>query len=158
MKVKRYVSRATLAALALALAGCASDLPEIPGLTTAKLTDAEQISQILDEVQQGMQARRIFSVMAHVSRSYKDREGRDYDALAAYLNAVFKAYREVRVHRVKPRIAIQGTQARAVETFGTIAKPNNPAEHPPIDLHGQVTVYLEKVDGAWKIVEWGSIS
>jgi hypothetical protein len=139
-----------------ASAGCPKDIPEIPVLNP-KLSDEEQVMRLLDEVWQGMENQRIYQVMTHVSRSYQDRDGRDYDALAAYLNKVFDEYRSIRIARVKPRIVVQGNQARAVETFGTIAKPDSRSDYPPIDLHGQVTVFFEKVDGRWLIVEWGSI-
>ena len=142
--------------IATALAGCPKSIPEIPVLNP-KLTDEEQVMRVLDEVWQGMENQRIYQVMTHVSRSYQDRDGRDYDALAAYLNKVFDEYRNIKIARVKPRIIAQGNQARAVETFGTIAKPDNRSDFPPIDLHGQVTVFFEKVDGRWLIVEWGSI-
>ena len=131
-------------------------MPEIP-IINPRLTDEEQILRVLDEVWRGMESQRIYQIMSNVSRSYKDRDGRDYDALAAYLNKVFEEYRNIKIARVKPRILVQGNQARAVETFGTIAKPEPRSEYPPIDLHGQVTVYFEKVDGRWFIVEWGSI-
>jgi len=136
--------------------GCPNDMPEIP-VINPRLSDEEQILLVLDAVYRGMESQRIYQIMAHVSRSYRDRDGRDYDALAAYLNKVFDEYRSIRVTRVKPRVIVQGNQARAVETFGTIARPENRSNYPPIDLHGQVTVFLEKVDGRWLIVEWGSI-
>jgi len=28
---------------------------------------------------------------------------------------------------------------------------------PPINMQGQVVVYLTKTDGQWRIVEWGNI-
>lgn len=152
-------NRLTVLSLLVVMAfvtGCPDEMPEIP-VINPKLTDEEQIMRVLDEVWRGMEARRIYQVMAHVSRSYQDRDGRDYDALAAYLNKVFDEYREIKIARVKPRVIVQGNQARAVETFGTIAGPDARSGYPPIDLHGQVTVFLEKVDGRWLIVEWGSI-
>jgi len=136
--------------------GCPKEVPEIP-VINPKLTEEEQIMLVLEDVWRGMEARRIYQVMANVSRSYQDREGRDYDAIAAYLNKVFDEYRQIKIARVQPRVIVQGSQARAVGTFGTIAQPDPRSESPPIDLHGQVTVFLEKVDSRWLIVEWGSI-
>ena len=138
------------------VAGCPNDMPEIP-VINPRLSDEEQIVLVLDAVYRGMESKRIFQIMAHVSRSYRDRDGRDYDALAAYLNKVFDEYRSIRITRVRPRVIVQGNQARAVETFGTLARPEARSDYPPIDLHGQVTVFLEKIDGQWLIVEWGSI-
>lgn len=151
-------------ALVAASAGCGGDLAaRIPGLHEIKQasgvepTDEEQIAMLLDDVQRGMQSRQIYKVLAHVSRNYRDEEGRTYSGIETYLNTVFKDYKEIRVTRVVPRIVVQGDRARAVETFGTVAEPQDPQGEPPIHLQGQVTVNLEKTGGRWLIVEWGSI-
>ena len=147
-----------LVAPTIVFGGCGGDLAgSIPALANLNASDEEQIAQVIEEVQQGMEARQIFKVLAHVSRNYHDSEGRDYAAIEAYLNYVFKKYRTIRVTRVVPRILVQGVQARAVETFGTVAEPQDPSSEPPINMQGQVTVSLEKVGGQWQIVEWGSL-
>ncbi|MCX5758696.1 MAG: hypothetical protein NTU83_09370 [Candidatus Hydrogenedentes bacterium] len=136
----------------------------IPGLqklgeaSGIKRTDDEQIAGVMDDVALGMQSRRIYKVLAHVSRTYHDAEGRDYTKLEEYLNEIFRVYRTIRITRVVPRITIEeGVRARAVETFGTVAEPLEPNLEPPINLQGQVVVNLVKVGGEWQIVEWGSI-
>jgi hypothetical protein len=155
---------AALLAFGAILGGCASTAPaKTPVL--AKLGEAtglqpgedEQIAAVLDDVQAGMQTRRIFKVLAHVSRSYHDDEGRDYEAIEAYLNEVFRKYPVIRITRVVPRIIIQADQAQAVETFGTVAEPQDPKIEPPINLQGRVTVHLVKVGGEWQIIEWSRL-
>lgn len=143
-------------------AGCASSrLDELPGikeltrLSGLRASDEERIAAVLNDVHRGMEARRIYKVLAHVSRNYHDAEGRDYEAMEAYLKEAFKNYREIRITRVVPRIVVKGNRARAIETFGTVAEPADPASDPPINLQGQVSVSLEKADGRWQIVEWG---
>jgi len=120
-------------------------------------TDEEQIAVLLDDVEQGVERRQIYKVLAHVSRNYYDEAGRDYAGIEAYLTDLFKRYRQINITRVVPRIAIYGTTARAIETFGTTAEPQDPGNEPPIYLQGQVTVNLEKVNNVWQIVEWGSM-
>jgi hypothetical protein len=137
---------------------CRSNLPvEIPGLLSAKLSDEAQIELVLDDVHQGMETRRIYKVLAHVSRNYRDLGGRDYEGIQEYLKEVFASYREIRITRVRPRIIVDGHRARAIETFGTTAKPKDLPDRPFINLQGQVTVYLEKTNEAWQIVEWGAL-
>lgn len=119
--------------------------------------DDEKIVLVLDDVCVGMESRRIFKVLAHVSRSYRDSEGRDYAALETYLNEIFKRYRQIRIKRVVPKIVINGDEAQALETFGTVADPQDPTREPPLNLQGQVTVRLVKINGDWQIVEWGSL-
>jgi hypothetical protein len=141
-----------------AFAGCLKDIPvEIPLITQPRVSDEEQIVSVLDDVNRGLEARRIYRVLAHVSRTYRDDEGRDYAALQDYLNELFRNYKQINVTRVRPRVIVQGDRARAVETFGTRAEPYNPNAYRQIDLHGQMNVYLEKIEGEWKIVEWGRV-
>jgi len=143
-------------ALAALATGCGESLPQIPGLG-GRASDEEQIATVLNDVQRGMEARKIYKVLAHVSRNYLDEEGRDYEAIREYLSGIVKAYREIRITRTSPKILVQGDRARAIESFGTVAEPADQDETPAINLQGQVAVYLERVDGAWQIVEWGPI-
>ena len=128
------------------------ELGELSGLGPS---DEQLIAAVLDDVHRGMQGRRLRTVMAHVSPQYHDEEGRDYAALEKHLGYIFKNYQEIRITRGAPQIAVQGDSARALEAFGTVAEPENPNADLPINLQGQVTVYLEKDNGKWRIVEWG---
>ena len=146
------------------LAGCANTFGiGVPGLeqlgqaSGLAPSDEEKIVAVLDDVQRGMQNKQIYKVLANVSRNYYDGEGRDYNAIQAALTEFFKKYREVRITRVTPKIQVQGDYARAIETFGTAAEPNDPTIEPPINLQGQVAVTLERVGGRWQIIEWGGM-
>jgi hypothetical protein len=110
---------------------------------------------VLEEVHQGMEGRRIFRVMSHVSRGYRDDEGRNYDRMAAHLNDLFERYRNIRIRRARPIVQVQGNRAQAVETFGTSADPVDPNRDVAVRLQGQVTVYFEKIGDRWYIREWG---
>jgi hypothetical protein len=153
----RVLCAAALVVAAGSLAGCKSGLPvEIPGIPFTRASDEELIANVLDDVRRGMESRRIFQVTSHVSRSYSDEEGRDYDAIVKYLNAIFENYREIRVTRVSPQIAVNGTTAKVVDAFGTIAEPRDSGTTPPLNLQGRVIVNLEKIGGRWLIVSWAS--
>lgn len=149
----------TLAATAAMLAGCRSGgLPvDIPGISGPRLSDEEQIARLLDEVAKAMESRKIYKVLANVSQNYQDGAGRDYDGIQAYLNEVFRDYRFIEITRARPRIAVQGDRARAIETFGTRATPFDSNEARPIDFDGQVIVHLIKQSNGWKIVEWSAV-
>ena len=136
--------------------GCLNRIPvDIPGVTTPGPSDEEQIVNVLDDVHRGMQSRRIFKVLAHVSRTYRDDEGRDYAGIEQYLSELFRVYKVIQITRVPPKVIVQGGRARAVETFGTRAEPFNRNEDRPIEMHGHMNIYLEKIDNKWMIVEWG---
>jgi len=156
--------RRTICLIAVAIvatAGCATDsvrLPTvgIPGFPGASaMTEEERIALVLEEVHQGMESRRIYRVLAHVSRGYEDDEGRNYEALSAYLNDLFERYRNIRIRRARPIVQVQGNRAQAVETFGTSADPVDANRDLAIRLQGQVTVYFEKIGDQWFIREWG---
>lgn len=149
-----------LVAALLAGGGCGTFAPfevDLPLIPSGKLSDEEVIAAVLDDVHRGMQEAQVYRVLAHVSRNYRDAEGRDYAAIQEYLREIFSRYRELRITRVPPRIRVNGYEATAVETFGTVAEPFNASQAPPLQLQGQVTVYLEKVDNRWLIVEWGNV-
>lgn len=142
----------------LLLAGCGGGGVNlnIPGLSQ-QATDEEQIVKVLNAVQVGMETRKVGKIMAHVSPNYLDQEGRDYEGIRKYLNHIMSNYRDIDINRSAPRIAVQGDRARVLEAFGTLGAPGNPRT-PPVTLQGQVSVYLERTDKGWKIVEWGAIS
>ncbi len=142
----------------LCTGSCLSNLPvDIPGVTTPGPTDEQQIVSLLEDVHRGMQSRRVFKVLAHVSRTYRDDSGRDYDMLEQYLTELFRNYKLIEVTRVRPKVLVQGDRARAIETFGSRAVPFNDAEHRPIEVHGQMNIYLQRFGNEWKIVEWGRV-
>ena len=139
------------------LCACQSDLPvDIPGLTP-RIDDKTAVRSVLDDVQRGMESRRIYQVLAHVSLGYADAEGRNYQAIQVYLNDLFKRYKDIRITRTPPLITVQGDRALAVETFGTIGTPYNVDNDRPINTNGRLNVYLRKEEGAWKIIEWGRL-
>jgi len=146
-----------LTPLLILLAGCSGgpslDLPGLGG----RDSEEEKIAKVLNSVHQGMITRKVYQVMPHVSTRYMDQEGRDYEAIRAYLNDIVKNYRRIDIQRSAPTIIIEGDRATAVEAFGTMADPDR-NQAPPLNIQGQVSVYLEREDGKWKIVEWGAIS
>lgn len=140
------------------LAGCGGRMRlDVPLMPRDGLSDEEKIAFILNDVCLGMESRRIYKVLAHVSPGYRDQEGRDYAAIQEYLSEIVKEFSDVKITRMRPLILVQGNQARALETFGTVARPKDPRKMAPLNLQGQVYVYFERVGGAWKIVEWSPL-
>ncbi len=139
--------------------GCQTRLPlDMGRVTGTRLSDEDKITLVLEDVQRGMQRRRIYQVLAHVSRNYEDREGRDYQQLSEDLNTIFRHYRAINITRTPPDIRVRGDRARVIDTFGTIAESVLPLEYPPTNLQGQVVIMLDRFGDTWQIVEWGPIS
>jgi len=113
------------------------------------------VARVMNDVHRGMQSRRVFKVLSHVSKDYYDAEGRDYAAIEDYVSTILRRYRDIRIDRERPRVVVDGTEARVVETFGTRAEPMLGVSEVPVFLQGQVTVYLRKEGDRWKIIEWG---
>ena len=154
--MKKALILACLPALVL-LSGCAGGASlELPSLGL-KDTDEEKITRLLSDVHRAMQTRKVNQIMAHVSPNYLDQEGRDYDGIREYLDNIVKNYRAIAIRRSAPNVIVEGDRARALEAFGTRAEPDNDRT-PPLNIQGQVSVYLAHEDGKWKIVEWGPIS
>ena len=124
---------------------------------TGGQTDEQKIAGVLSDVAQGMESRRVNQVLAHVSPRYQDREGRDYEGLKRHLTTIIDNYHAIRVTRTPSRIQVQGDRARVVDTFGTLAQPNNPNEYPIVDVQGRVVVLMERTGDSWQILEWGPL-
>ena len=136
--------------------GCASTPANIASITGTRESDQTLIARVLDDVHRGMESRRIYKVLAHVSPGYRDSEGRDYEDIQAYLADFFDRYRDVRITRANPKIRIQGERAQALESFGTRADALS-ANDININVQGEVVVSLRKENGEWKITEWGEL-
>ena len=141
--------------LLLPLVACARSIPNISDVPGFGPTEEEQVAAILADVHNGMETQRIFKVLSHVSRDYQDAAGRDYEAIAGYLDDLFKNYESIRIARSRPRIVVEGDRARALETFGTVASPYPDSTAPALNLEARVVVHLTKARGRWKIIEWG---
>ncbi len=128
----------------------------LPGLVGA-VSDEQKIAMVLADVAHGMEHKRVYQVLSHVSQRYHDREGRDYEALRQHVAAILDNYKTIRVTRTPSRVQVQGDRARVVDTFGTLAQPNDLKEFPIVDLQGRVVVLLERSGDTWQILEWGPL-
>lgn len=146
-------------AVLMLLPGCETLVPtELSRFVGGGMSDEEQIARVLDEVQLGIENRRIYQVLAHVSRNYRDRAGRDYNGLRDDLSRLIRNYRNIRITRTPPRIQVRGDRARVLDTFGTIADSIDPLQYPPMNLQGQVVLLLERFGNKWQIMEWGPVN
>ena len=142
---------------ALSLGGCARQMSIIQDVTQLGTSDEEKIAAVINDVHRGMESRRIYRVLAHVSRDYRDANGRDYAAMEAYFNDLFKRYREIRIKRERPKIAVQGDRAQVLEIYGTTGEAVIPGSSDiPMELQGQVSMILNKEGNDWRIIQWGN--
>ena len=70
--------------LVLLFSGCGPRLdPGLPGFSE-DMSDEEKIARVLADVHEGLEKRKIYRVLAHVSRDYRDKDGREIDLLIAH--------------------------------------------------------------------------
>jgi len=128
----------------------------LPGLTGGA-SDEEQIAAIMNDIETGLETKRVYKVLSYVAESYQDKDGRDYEAVRTFLIDNLKNYREIDITRPPPQIRVQDDQARVIETFGMIGEPFDRNEAPPINLQGTVPVFFQRLDGKWRIVGLGPL-
>jgi len=154
--MKHLAPIALLAALLLSSCRSGSGPFGLPGMA-AEPSDEQKVARVLADVAQGMENKRVYQVLSHVSQRYHDRDGRDYEALRNYVSDILDNYRTIRVTRTPSRIQVQGDRARVVDTFGTLAEPNDAKQYPIVDLQGRVVVLMERTGDTWQILEWGPL-
>ncbi len=148
-----------LIAAGLLLSSCKTgdSATSLSRITGGAPSDEQKIAKVLADVAQGMESKRVYQVLSHVSQRYHDRAGRDYEALRQYVATILDNYKTIRVTRTPSRMQVQGDRARVVDTFGTLAQPNDLKEYPIVDLQGCVVVLLERSGDTWQILEWGPL-
>ncbi len=139
-------------ALAVLLGGCASTANSpITLLSQSADVKRADIARVLDNIHQGVERKKIFTVLAHVSPGYADDAGRNQAAVRDLLKEYFSSWRTVRVTRANPRLKVEGRQAVALESIGVIAEPFD-VEASPMNWFGELRIWLElNDDGDWVI-------
>ena len=129
-------------------------IPWLSKTISSAPSDRDQIAGVLDAVAKGIEVRGVYRVLAHVSKAFHDKQGRDYPAVQRVLRDFFRDYRNIRVQRATPRIVVRGAHAEVMETFVTAADPANPAKSSPFSLERQVLIRFEKKNNHWLVTSW----
>jgi len=155
-RARLLVAWAALAAAALAGCETIGSIP-LPRFGGQGPSDEARIRDILDDVEDAIENRKVYRALSYVSQTYADAEGRDYSDLQKYLSRLVRLYHDIRIERAPPAVQVSGDRAVAYETFGANANTSERLSGPPVNLQGQMTVYFERIDDRWMIVEWGSV-
>lgn len=139
------------ATLALLLAGCATDgMPSLPLPGQSETSQRREIARVLEDLHDGVDGKKIFKVMANISPSYRDEEGRNKAGVQQALKDFFGQYRRIRVTRTNPRLQFEGAEAVATESIGLIAEPFQ-VEQAELNWYGEVKIWLRRSGGSWEI-------
>lgn len=151
----RFCAMGIVFGMLWALPGCAGGPSfSVPGIGDGRAAEEQRIGAMLASLERNVENRRLFGVLAHISRGYVDNEDRDYDDVQAFVKQALREYRRIRVTRTSPQIYIDGRRARVAQPFGLSAEPADTVSASPMNLQGTAVLQLEKVDSEWRIVSY----
>jgi len=150
--VRQWIGLMALVAVA---AGCAGGPAlNVPGVGELRGNDEQKIGVMLASLHRNVENRRVFGVLAHVSRGYNDRENRHYEQVEELVRNFLREYRSIRITRTPPQVRIEGNRAKVLQPFGLTAEPADIITTSPVNLQGTAVFYLEKMNNEWRIIEY----
>lgn len=128
-------------------------------LSCSKDTDEERIKNVIRSVQKAVERKEIISVLEHLSKSYTDPQGHDYDGIKGLLAFYFFRHRSISVYI--PEISVFVTDGSAKAVFQTILGGGGDEKYAMPVLPEALGAYsfnvsFRKEDGKWKVIsaEW----
>jgi hypothetical protein len=119
-----------------------------------KDTEEDKVKKVVTSVQQAAEEKKIKSVLDHISKSYHDPQGNDYNGIKGLLAFYFFRHQKVSVYMPNVDIVVKGEKAMAV--FQAILTGRGAGESAGSILPEALGAYnfevlLAKEDGSWKI-------
>lgn len=131
-------------------------LPAVLLLSPAchKETEEDKVKKVITGVQQAAEEKKIKSVLDHISRSYQDPQGNDYNGVKGLLAFYFFRHQKVSVYMPNIDIMVNGEKASAL--FQAILTGRGTGEAAGGILPEALGAYnfevlLAKEDGSWKV-------
>jgi len=119
-----------------------------------KETEEDKVKKVVTSVQQAAEEKKIRSVLDHISKSYQDPQGNDYNGIKGLLAFYFFRHQKVSVYMPNIDIVVTGPTAKAL--FQAILTGRGTGEAAGGILPEALGVYnfevlLAKEDGSWKV-------
>ncbi len=119
-----------------------------------KETDEDKVKKVITSVQQAAEEKKISAVLDHISKSYQDPQGNDYNGIKGLLAFYFFRHQKVSVYMPNIDIVVTGPTAKAL--FQTILTGRGTGESAGGILPEALGAYnfevlLAKEDGSWKV-------
>ena len=127
-------------------------LPLISACT--KETDEDKVKKVLTGVQQAAEEKKIAAVLDHLSKTYRDPQGNDYNAIKGLLAFYFFRHQKVSVYMPNIDIVVEGASAKALFQAiltGRGAEGGGGSILPEALGAYNFEVLLKKEDGDWKV-------
>ena len=116
-----------------------------------KDTEESKVRKVLAEVQRAAEEKKISRVLDHISKSYRDPQGNDYDGIKGILAFYFFRHQRVSVFIPNVDVAVTGSASQAV--FQAVMNGRGTGGDILPEALGvyNFEVHLSKEDGTWKI-------
>lgn len=120
-----------------------------------KETEEDKVKKVITSVQQAAEEKKIGAVLEHISKTYRDPQGNDYNGIKGILAFYFFRHQKVSVYMPNIDIVVTGSTAKAV--FQTILTGRGTGEASGGILPESLGAYnfevlLSKEDKQWKII------
>jgi hypothetical protein len=119
-----------------------------------KETEEDKVKKVVTSVQQAAEEKKISAVLEHISKTYSDPQGNDYNGIKGILAFYFFRHQKVSVYMPNIDIVVTGSTAKAV--FQAILTGRGTGEASGGILPEALGAYnfevlLYKEDGQWKV-------
>ena len=119
-----------------------------------KDTEQDRVKKIVTEIQKAAGEKEVKTVLGHLSKTYRDPQGYDYDGIKGLLLYYFFRHQKVSVFIPSLDTTVAGSSAKAV--FQAVLSGGNKVESPGDVIPEALGMYdfdvsLEKESGEWKV-------
>jgi hypothetical protein len=123
-------------------------------IACTKETEEDKVKKVVTSVQQAAEEKKISAVLEHISKTYRDPQGNDYNGIKGILAFYFFRHQKVSVYMPNIDIVVTGSTAKAV--FQAILTGRGTGEASSGILPESLGAYnfevlLYKEDGQWKV-------
>lgn len=120
-----------------------------------KTTEEDRVGKVLSDIQRSAEEKQIRTFLGHLSKTYRDPQGRDYEGIKGLLAYYFFRHQKVSVYLADRIVTVQGTSAHA--TFQAVLTGRGPDASAGSVLPEALGVYtfdvtFAKEEGEWKVI------
>ena len=120
----------------------------------SKVTEEDKVKKVVTSVQEAAEEKKISAVLEHISKTYRDPQGNDYNGIKGLLAFYFFRHQKVTVYMPNIDIVVTGPTAKAI--FQAILTGRGTGEAAGGILPEALGAYnfevlLNKEDGTWKV-------
>ena len=114
-------------------------------------TEENKVKKVVTSVQHAAEEKKISGMLDHISKSYRDPQGNDYNGIKGILAFYFFRHQKVSVYMPNLDVVVNGTVAQAM--FQVVMTGRGTGGEILPDALGAYNfeVHLSKENGAWKI-------